>query len=154
MSSLNSAHTSPMKQEGKLGHMSQSFPSSTLATRIASPDSVISKNSTDSGYMSSFDLTSASWSPINTPDLDASTSPSLSEDFMPKFWGMPLTKDHLRWDEVTISGAAYSVDEFNLDIGSVEGCLPSTMYVPRLVLSPIIGLTGQCLGPACHFTGN
>ncbi|KAL2200137.1 hypothetical protein P885DRAFT_73969 [Corynascus similis CBS 632.67] len=97
------------------------------ATRIASPDSVISKNSTDSGYMSSFDLTPASWSPINTPDLDASTSPSLSEDFMPKFWGMPLTKDHLEWDEVTISGAAYPVNGFNLDIGSVEGCLPSTM---------------------------
>ncbi|KAK4243805.1 hypothetical protein C7999DRAFT_35862 [Corynascus novoguineensis] len=226
VSSLYSAHTSAMKQEGNLGHVSQSFPSSTLADRsaltlnnrteeptgtnertsmsqsprkhsvepryfskqrhsrvirsrkqswplpasnetglqsfncdisgchmtfnnsrglgahlemheqshqvqtaahFASPASVFSKNSTDSGYMSSFDLTPLPWSPINTPDLDASTSPSLSEDVMLKICDMQPTKNYLECDEVTTSRDAYLVNGFDLEIGTAEGCAPSTM---------------------------
>jgi hypothetical protein len=108
-----------------------------------SPASVFSTNSTDSGYVSALEVAPLTCSPIKTPDLNAATSPLLTEDILLKCCDMPSTSTQLECDEITTSSDAYLADKLKDGIGFVERRVPSTMYGHFPVCSPAMALTGR-----------
>lgn len=109
----------------------------------SSPASVFSTNSTDSGYMSALDGVPLTFPPTQTPDLNAMTSPLLTEDILLKCCGMPSTTTQLECDETTTSSDAYLADRLIDGIGFTEGRAQTTRYINPLFCSPAMALTGR-----------